>query len=181
MEMFISPSYTVTSSYTATPSCTVTPSYTVTPSTFSTNSNTWSNVNSQTRTGYTTPDPSNTYSDTGTFTPTSVTPPSGLHRPQTSPRSPLASVRNIVALWKERTPTAARPGEISAPNSVSLVSPPVDTDGLRGVRRRVEGARARLREAWAVSNLPTRLEGDSIDNGRNNSFPPGIDMRRSFP
>ena len=181
-ETFISPSYTATppytatSSYTATPSRTVTPSHTVTPSTFSTNSNTWSNVNSQTRTGYTTSNPSNTYSDTGTFTRTSVTPPSGLRRPQTSPRSPLASVRNIVALWKERTPTAARPGEKSAPDSVSSVSPPVDTDGLRGVRRRVEGARARLREARAVSNPPTRLEGDSVDNGRNNSFPPGIDM-----
>ena len=112
-EMFISPSYTVTSSYTATPSRTVTPSYTVTPSTFLTNSNTWSNVNSQTQTGYTTPNPSNTYSDTGTFTRTSVTPPSELRRPQTSPQSPLASVRNIVALWKECTLTAARPGEKS--------------------------------------------------------------------
>ena len=187
-ETFISPSYTATppytatSSYTATPSYTVTPSYTatVTPSAFSgTNTNTWSNVNTQTRTGYTTPNPtSNTYSDTGTFTRTSVTPPSGLRRPQqTSPRSPLASVRNIVALWKERTPAAARPGEKSA--SVSSVSPPVDTDGLRGVRRRVEGARARLREARAVSNPPVppaRLEGDLTDNGRNNAFPPGIDM-----
>ena len=188
-ETFISPSYTATppytatSSFTAVPSYTSTPSYTaaVTPSTFSgANSNIWSNVNTQTRTGYTTPNPtSNTYSDTGTFTRTSVTPPSGLRRPQTSPRSPLASVRNIVALWKERTPAAARPGEKSAAESVSSVSPPVDTDGLRGVRRRVEGARARLREARAVSNppiMPTRLEGDLTDNGRNNSFPPGIDM-----
>lgn len=43
----------------------------------------------------------------------------------------------------------------------------------------MEGARARLREAQAVSNppvTPTRLEGDSTDNERNNSFPPGIDM-----
>ena len=183
-ETFISPSYTATPPYTATSSYTATPSYTatVTPSAFSgTNSNTWSNVNTQTRTGYTTPNPtSNTYSDTGTFTRTSITPPSGLRRPQTSPRSPLASVRNIVALWKERTPAAARPGEKSAPESVSSVSPPVDTNGLRGVRRRVEGARALLREARAVSNppvTPTRVEGDSTDNnGRSNPFPPGIDM-----
>ena len=188
-ETFISPSYaatppyTATSSYTPTPSYTVTPSYTATvnPSAFSsTNSNTWSNANTQTRTGYTSPNPtSNTYSDTGTFTRTSVTPPSGLRRPQTSPRSPLASVRNIVALWKERTPAAARPGEKSAAESVSSVSPPLDTDGLRGVRRRVEGARARMREARAANNppvTPTRLEGDSTDNGRNNTFPPGIDI-----
>ena len=179
-ETFRSPPYTATpptSSYTATPSFTAT----ATPSAFSgTNSNTWSNVNTQTRTGYTTPNSSsNTYSNTGTFTRTPVTPPSGLRRPQTSPRSPLASVRNIVALWKERTPSAARSGEKSAPESVSSVSPSIDTDGLRGIRRRVEGARARLRESRVVSNppiTPTRLEGESTDNGRNNSFPPGIDM-----
>jgi hypothetical protein len=182
-ETYISPSYSTTPPYTATSSYSATPSYTatVTPSAFSgTNSNTWSNVNTQTRTGHTTPNlTSNTYSDTGTFTRTSVTPPSGLRRPQTSPRSPLASVRNIVALWKERTPAAARSGEKSAAESVSSVSPPVGTDGLRGVRRRVEGARARLREARALSNppvTPTRLEGDSTENGRNSSFPPGIDM-----
>ena len=191
-ETFVSPSYTATPytgspSYTATPYATTpytaTPSYTatVTPSAFSaTNTNTWSNINTQTRTGYTTMNPtSTTDSDTGTFTRNSVTPPSGLRRPQTSPRSPLASVRNIVALWKERTPAAARSGEKSAPESVSSMSPPVDSDGLRGVRRRVEGARARLREARAVSNppvTPTRLEDVSTDNERNNTFPPGIDM-----
>jgi hypothetical protein len=50
---------------------------------------------------------------------------------------------------------------------------------LRGVRWRVEGAHALLREARAVSNPPvtrTRLEGDSTDNRRSNPFPPGIDM-----
>jgi hypothetical protein len=152
----LDPRYTATPSYTAT----------VTPSAFSgTNFNTWSNVTTQTRTGYTTPNPtSNAYSETDTFTRTSVTPPSGLRRPQTSPRSPLASVRNIVALWKEHTPAAAaRLGEKLPVESVSSVFPPVDTGGLRGVRRRVEGARARLREARAVSNppaMPTRLEGD---------------------
>ena len=179
-ETFRSLPYTATpptSSYTATPSFTAT----ATPSAFSgTNSNTWSNVNTQTRTGYTTPNSSsNTYSNTGTFTCTPVTPLSGLHRPQTSPRSPLASVRNIVALRKERTPSAARSGEKSAPESVSSVSLSLDTDGLRGIRRRVEGARACLRESRVMSNppiTPTRLEGESTDNGRNNTFPPGIDM-----
>jgi hypothetical protein len=62
-----------------------------------------------------------------------------------------------------------------AAGSVSSVSLPIDFDGLRGVRRRVEGARARLREVRAVSNppvSPTRLESDLTDNGRNDSFPP---------
>ena len=48
-------------------------------------------------------------------------------------------------------------------------------DGLQGVRRRVEGARARLREARVVSNPPTRPD-DSTDNIRNSGFPPGIDI-----
>ncbi|KAA1474371.1 hypothetical protein DENSPDRAFT_882747 [Dentipellis sp. KUC8613] len=47
-----------------------------------------------------------TSSDTVTATPAAP----GLRRPQTSPRSPLTSVRNIVAAWKERAP----PGKSSA-------------------------------------------------------------------
>ena len=76
-------------------------------------------------------------------------------------------------LWKERTPYAARPGEKSAAESVSSVSRSVDTEGLRGIRRRVEGARARLGEAQAVRNppvTPTMLEGYSTESGRNDSF-----------
>ena len=102
------------------------PSYaaTVTPT------DTWSNINMQTQTGYTTTNlTSNAYSDTKC---TSVTPPSGLCRPQTFPRSPLASVRKIVTLWKERTPAAAQSGEKSAPESVSSVSLPVDSEFARG-------------------------------------------------
>ena len=92
--------------------------------------NTWSNINTQTQTRYTTTNPtSNAYSDTKH---TSVTPPSGLHRPQTSPWSPLASVRNIVTLWKECMLAAAQSGEKLAPESVSSVSPPVDSEFVRG-------------------------------------------------
>ena len=84
----------------------------------------------QTQTGYTTTNlTSNAYSDTKC---TSITPPSGLCRPQTSPQSPLASVRNIVMLWKEHMPAAAQSGEKSAPKSVSLVSLPVDSEFARG-------------------------------------------------
>ncbi|KAF8952136.1 hypothetical protein BDZ97DRAFT_2000233 [Flammula alnicola] len=103
----------------------------------------WTNTNTNTLGGsYTTPGTdSKTYTDLETLTRTSVTPNSGLRRPHTSPRSPLASVRNIVALWKERTPASARPGEKSAPGSVSSVSPlnvpAFENDGLYGIRRRV--------------------------------------------
>ncbi|KAF5339034.1 hypothetical protein D9758_014100 [Tetrapyrgos nigripes] len=75
---------------------------------------------------------------------------STLRRPgQSSPRSPLASVRNIVALWKERSPT--KPGQ-SKPASVSSGSvsptpetrqrplpPSEDPEGLFGLRRRASG------------------------------------------
>ena len=89
----------------------------VTPGAFSaTNANTWSNINLQTWTKNTTTNTiSHTYSDTGTFTWTSVTLPSGLCRPQTSPWSPLDSVRNIVTFWMECMPAAVW-------SAVSLVS-----------------------------------------------------------
>jgi len=164
-------------------------SYSANPSTFTdTNTNTWitnTNTNSISPTGsgsYTAPTESRTYTNTDTFDPTTITPSSGLRRPQTSPRSPLASVRNIVALWKERTPT--RPEEKSGPGSVSSVSPPENV-GLYGVRRRVEGARARLRESRVTSNpgvTPTRPSSQdtpdnaSIRSGRSGAFPPAFDM-----
>ena len=183
------PGGTRTGSYT-------TPSYTAaTPSTF-TNVESWTNTNTPVG-SYTTPDTTEkTYNDsktyTGSYTDTDTltrTPTSGLRRPQTSPRSPLTSVRNIVNLWKERTPAAGRTGDKSAPGSISSASPPPaansENDGLYGIRRRVEGARARLREARAVSNpapAPSRpISGDngdsaSIRSGRSGVFPPGFDM-----
>ena len=184
------PGETPTGSYT-------TPPYsTVTPTTF-TNVESWTNTNTPVG-SYTTPDTTDkTYTEsrsfTGTYTDTDTltrTPTSGLRRPQTSPRSPLTSVRNIVNLWKERTPAAGRTGEKSAPGSISSVSPSQvaspENDGLYGIRRRVEGARARLREARAISNpapAPARPtsggdNGDSasIRSGRSGVFPPGFDM-----
>lgn len=180
----MTPGATPTGSYT-------TPSYTTaTPSTF-TNVESWTNTNTPVG-SYTTPDTTEkAYNDsrthTGSYTDTDTltrTPTSGLRRPQTSPRSPLTSVRNIVNLWKERTPAAGRTGEKSAPGSVSSVSPPqTENDGLYGIRRRVEGARARLREARAISNPapnrpPSGDNGDSasIRSGRSGVFPPGFDM-----
>jgi hypothetical protein len=174
------PGGTRTGSYT-------TPSYTA---------DTWTNTHTPVG-SYTTPDTTEkSYNDSKTYTGSysdtdnlTRTPTSGLRRPQTSPRSPLTSVRNIVNLWKERTPAAGRTGEKSAPGSTSSVSPPQaispENDGLYGIRRRVEGARARLREARAVSNpaqTNTRpIPGDngdsaSIRSGRSGVFPPGFDM-----
>jgi hypothetical protein len=67
---------------------------------------------------------------------------STLRRPQTSPRSPLVSVRNIVNLWKDQTPT--RRGK--SPTSHGSESPPPQSEsgdgGLFGIRR---SASARLR------------------------------------
>lgn len=161
---------------------------------FASHSNSWNNTTSVTPTAsYTVPHTeSRTYTETGrTYTDTETasyspyTPTSGLRRPQTSPRSPLASVRNIVALWKERTPAAGLPGEKSAPGSVSSISPPRtgENDSFHGVRRRVEGARAMLRESRMVSNPPATpvrppVE-DTSDNAslrRSGVFPPGFDM-----
>ena len=159
------------------------PSYTATPSGFS-NTNTWTDSHTVTQTGsYTTPNTeSKSYSGTEeTYTRGTITPSSGLRKPQTSPRSPLASVRNIVALWKERTPTTGRTGERSPQGSASSVSPPEN----EGVRRRFEGARARMRESRGVPDpvlTPTRpLSGGTPDNasirsGRSGAFPPGINL-----
>ncbi|CAA7269900.1 unnamed protein product [Cyclocybe aegerita] len=190
-----------TTSGTVTGTGTATGGYTSqTPSTY-TNINTWTNRNTGTG-SYTTPSmQSRTYTDTNTdtytntdtqtythrntedtFTRTSVTPSSGLRKPQTSPRSPLASVRNIVALWKERTPASGRSGDRSP---LTSVSPPQDNDGLYGIRRRVEGARARLRESRQISNplvTPTRPaledvpDNASVRSGRSGVLPPGFDL-----
>ncbi|KAF8958935.1 hypothetical protein BDZ97DRAFT_1761747 [Flammula alnicola] len=132
------------------------------------------------RGSYTTPGTdSKTYTDSETLTRTSVTPNSGLRRPQTSPRSPLASVRNIVALWKERTPASARPGEKSAPGSVSSVS------HLMRQRPKTTVSMAFAAESKALvpgSVTPTRPvsqdvpDNASIRSGRSGVFPPGFDM-----
>ncbi|KAF9078577.1 hypothetical protein BDP27DRAFT_17836 [Rhodocollybia butyracea] len=92
-------------------------------------------------------------------TQTQTTPTSTLRRPtrqEGSPRSPLTNVRNIVALWKERTPTrndGAKVAEVVPPTSVSPTPEPrtqregervsvEDDGGLFGLRRRASGKRA---------------------------------------
>ena len=85
--------------------------------------------------------------DTRSYTTSGSTSTSTLRRPQTSPRSPLASVRNIVALWKERTP-AGRPttSRLSA-SMTTLSSSTHGGQGIFGLRERVQRTGERLREA----------------------------------
>lgn len=92
-------------------------SYSQSPSTFT---NTYSTAFTPTTTQSYATTPSYTAS---TSTPTPTTP----LRRNTSPRSPLASVRNIVALWKQRSPSGS-------PKSLPASPPP--TEGLFGIRRR---------------------------------------------
>lgn len=161
--------------------------YTQTPSAFSTNAHTGTYTDTNTGTRTETGTGTDTYSGTFTGTNTLTTPTSTLRRPQTSPRSPLASVRNIVALWKERTPSAARSGKSSAPGSATSVSPPPDGEGLFGIRRRAQrvGARLREREGGNGGSDPVtpRRRGPearsrSVGEGK---LPPGLDVAELAP
>lgn len=136
---------------------------------------------------YTTPNTeAKTFTGTeDTFTRSTITSSSTLRKPQSTSRSPIDSVRNIVTLWKERTPAATR----TEKSSVSL-SPPLrhDDDALFGIRRRVEGARARLRESRGAgsSNVtpvrpPSQEAVDtasvrSVKSEKSGAFPPGFDL-----
>ncbi|KAI0698971.1 hypothetical protein C8T65DRAFT_558944, partial [Cerioporus squamosus] len=85
---------------------------------------------------------SGTYTNTFTgFTTTATPTASSLRRPQTSPRSPLTSVRNIVAAWKERTPSLSK-----SMRSNTTSPSPTQGDGLFSVRRRADRGGARLRD-----------------------------------
>ncbi|KAJ4496018.1 hypothetical protein C8J55DRAFT_9414 [Lentinula edodes] len=119
---------------------------------------------------------------TGSSEQTQTTPTSSSLRrptkPEGSPRSPLTSVRNIVSLWKERTPTRNdgpknSRGEVVAP-SVSPTpdargrregqpqrgSGGADNGGLFELRRRASGKRASA-ESLGGS------EGERTSNGSN--------------
>jgi hypothetical protein len=110
----------------------------------STFTNTFTNTYTNTLT------PTNTFTGPATITGTMTGSP--LRRPQTSPRSPLTSVRNIVAAWKERTPSIVKQtGKSTAQASATSASPPPgDGEGLFGIRRQADRASARLRESRSV-------------------------------
>lgn len=106
---------------------------------------------------------SQTY-NTNTFTPSSYTPSSytptvtntvtptasPLRRPQASPRSPLTSVRNIVAAWKERSTSGSKTSGSSTTSSTPQTgSGTTETqgDGFFSLRRRAERSSNRMRDS----------------------------------
>ncbi|KAJ7855172.1 hypothetical protein B0H14DRAFT_3865293 [Mycena olivaceomarginata] len=170
-----------------------------------------SNTYSQTGTT-TTHTPSNTNTYTRTFTPTNAdtystatgthTPPASLRRPaQGSPRSPLASVRNIVALWKERTPTrGASPKHSSSASSSSSSSEkeksasekaasdegpqmrsealPPDDGGLFGLRARTPSLRRRA-SGGSTPSAPSLRRGSAPSlraSGASSALPPSLNV-----
>ena len=89
---------------------------------------------------------------------TSTTPPvSILRRPQTSPRSPLTSVRNIVAAWKERTPSLSKTPRTP---TESTTSPPSKVGRSGGLDRVFS-----LRRRGERSDLHSRHQNGQFESG----------------
>lgn len=144
--------------------------------------NTFSQVNSGTFTNTNTAN-TNVYTGTDTFTPSgtntytntvsdTLTPISSLRRPQSSPRSPLTSVRNIVAAWKERTPTSKNNRNQSTPGSATSAEAASSSDrgeGLFSLRRRAERGSLRLRDS--VMSGGGRRSGENLRERARSSRP----------
>ncbi|KAF9231042.1 hypothetical protein BU15DRAFT_82893 [Melanogaster broomeanus] len=92
---------------------------------------------------------------------------SSLRRPQMSPRSPLTSVRSIVAAWKERTPSLGKP-QLS---TESTVSPPTKIEGLFSLRKRAPRAENHPREHASSSIAPLFDMTESGAYARNSREP----------
>lgn len=114
----------------------------------------------------------NTFAEARSTTSSSAISPtvSSLRRPQTSPRSPLASVRNIVAAWKERTPGLGKT-ESSTESSVSPIVKPDAVFGLRRRTSRVERAQPAAENAASGPKPPTTPK--SVNS---NIIPPPFEM-----
>jgi hypothetical protein len=97
---------------------------------------------------------------------------SSLRRPQAGPRSPLTSVRNIVAAWKDRTPErSAKSTEVDTLPPL----PPKDTDdGFFSLRRRAERGVMRARRESGEHEA-----GPSDPSRRGNA--PAYDRNRDLP
>ncbi|KAH9053604.1 hypothetical protein EDB87DRAFT_1569203 [Lactarius vividus] len=114
------------------------------------------------QTSSTTPTHSNTFTSTSyTATDTDTTPQgTSLKRPQASPRSPLSSVRNVVAAWKSRSPSFDESSRVSSNKSSTEVTP---DEGFFSVRRRVERGSQRERAAMGgESGSSTFRTSDSL-------------------
>lgn len=117
---------------------------------------------------------SNTFAEARSVTTSSAISPtvSPLRRPQTSPRSPLMSVRNIVAAWKERTPALGNTANSSTESAVSPVVKPERIFGLRRRASRVEREQQSTSENTGnVHNPPTTPK--SVNSS---IIPPPFDM-----
>jgi hypothetical protein len=105
--------------------------------------------------------PTNTFTGTAAISGTPVTSP--LRRPQTSPRSPLTSVRNIVAAWKERTPALAKTSpRSSVAGSVTSPTPTPEGPSPPGLRRRPGRIGPRPRQI-ASGEVSQNLEDSPFD------------------
>ncbi|KAK1227533.1 hypothetical protein PQX77_009440 [Marasmius sp. AFHP31] len=117
-----------------------------------------------------------TVTQTGTATGSGTTeraPGNTLQRPeQTAPRSPLSSVRNIVALWKERTPTKghARGGSVS---SASVSPTPESRQLRRDSEDPVAGPSTRPGEGDGLFDLRRRASGRMSGEGDRQSAASG--------
>lgn len=123
--------------------------------------------------------------NTNTFTPSSYTPSSytptvtntvtptasPLRRPQSSPRSPLTSVRNIVAAWKERSTSGSKTSGSSTGTTGSTQQTGTGTtetqgDGFFSLRRRAERSSNRMRESIGSGEAgPSGFGGGGNGNG----------------
>ena len=91
---------------------------------------------------------------------TSITPTSTLRRPQTSPCSPLTSVHNIVAAWKERTPSLTKSPQSPTESTTS----PSSKAGQSGGHGRVLSLRQRAERRGPRAQNGQSGSGDTNGN-----------------
>jgi len=109
-----------------------------------------------------TPTHSNTFTSTSyRTTDTSITAQGpSLRRPQTSPRSPLSSVRNVVAAWKSRSPSIDKSSQVSSNKSPTDATP---EEGFFSIRRRAERGFQRERTSISDESRPSTFRTSSRD------------------
>jgi hypothetical protein len=113
-----------------------------------------------------TPTYSNTFTATSYTDADTPTQGTSLRRPQASPRSPLSSVRNIVAAWKSRSPSIDKSSQVSSNKSSADVTP---EEGFFSIRRRVE--RGPQRPTGGESGSSTFRTSDSLHSQGDTDVP----------
>jgi len=126
---------------------------------------------------------SNTFTASNITSITSST--STLHRPQTSPRSPLTSVCNIVVAWKERTPSLTKSPQSPTESTTSLSSKAGQSGGLGSVlslRRRAERSGPRAQNGQSGSGDANGNHYPTMPKSIASSIiPPPFDMTELGP